>query len=181
MSGGQSIILGKDKLDARLQSMCMNAGVSENRMNLMGDNGLNTVALMAHTFTDKSDLRDTFQKAPFDLSGTDLPTKLIIGKAASVYVAALENDTVQVKTDAERVLQNLPPQIPPQSLEVLRKLFDKTFKKIPLDKAKTPSKPYFERKFLQCETAFESEPLTMVTNKHQEEAHASLPNYSFDS
>ena len=37
-----------------------------------------------------------------------------------------------------------------------------------------------ERKILQVETVFEAEPLTLVTNRHQEEAHTSVPNYSFD-
>ena len=58
---------GKDKLEARLLSLCMNAGIPDTLLNLMGDNGPTSVSLVSNTFTDKDDLRDTFKAAPFDL------------------------------------------------------------------------------------------------------------------
>ena len=132
----------------------MNAGVSETILNLMGDNDLNTVSLFYHTFSDKDDLRDTFKQVPFNLSGTDLPTKLALGKVISVWSACGENENVQLKADAERVLQHLPPQIPPLALDASKDLFDQAYPKMKLDKAKTPSKPFFEKGILQSETAF---------------------------
>ena len=60
------------------------------------------------------------------------------------------------------------------------KLSEANSQRVKLDKAKTPSKPYIERTHLHCETAFEAEPMTLVTNRHQEEAHTSVPNFSFD-
>ena len=130
-TGAASVaVLGKDKLEARFLSICMTAGLPEELMNKMGDNGLVSVALIANTFTSKEDCRDSFKDPPFDLNGTDLPTKLLLGKITSVYVAAGENSSVQVKADAERVLNNLPPQIPSQSVESLIKLFEANYKKI---------------------------------------------------
>ena len=85
MSSNQIVALvasGKDKLEPRLLSLCMNAGVPANIMDLMGDNDLNTVSLFYHTFVDKDDLRDTFKGEPFKLAGTDLATKLILGKVS---------------------------------------------------------------------------------------------------
>ena len=39
---------GKDKLEARLLSLCMNAGVSNALMDKMGDSGLNTLSPDQH-------------------------------------------------------------------------------------------------------------------------------------
>ena len=69
---------GRDKLEARLQALCHNSGVSESLMDIMGDNSLTTVNLLKNTFADKSE-RTALKDAPFDLSGSDFATKLQIG------------------------------------------------------------------------------------------------------
>ena len=83
-------VLGKDKMEPRLHSLCVTAGMSEDLMNKMGDNGFVSVSIMSNTFEDKDDLRSTFKQTPFDLSGTDLPTKFIMGKVRQASIAAGE-------------------------------------------------------------------------------------------
>ena len=102
-------MFGKEKLEARLLSLCMNAGVSDALMDKMGESGLVSVARFVNIVTSKEKLQAMFMQAPFDLSGADFLTKSELGKITSVYVAAMTTSECQVKADAERVLQNLPP------------------------------------------------------------------------
>ena len=81
----------------------------------VGTAGITSVALLKNTFTDKDDWRNTLTQAPFGLSGTDFATKLKIGKLISVYESASSSNEVQIKADAERIFQNLPPTVTSQA------------------------------------------------------------------
>ena len=104
----------------------------------MGDSGITTVCLLKNTFKDKDDRRDTLTKAPFDLSAGDFPTKLKIGKLTSVYESACSSNEVQVKADAERIFQNLPPTVTTQEILQAQKIFESKYD-LELTKAMIPS------------------------------------------
>ena len=137
---------GKEKLEARLLSLCMNAGVSDALMDKMGESGLVSVALLVNIVSSKDALQAMFKAPPFELNAGDFSTMLELGKITSVYVAATTTSEVQVKADAERVLQNLPPTINPLDVDTARKIFLKQYPKTDLSRAQEPSEPYFERK-----------------------------------
>ena len=102
---------GKDKLEPHLAALCMNAGVPEATMDILGDSGLTTLSLMKNTLVDKNDWRDALTKAPFNMTGTDFATRLESGKLVGVYEAACSSNEVEVKANAERIRQNLPPDV----------------------------------------------------------------------
>ena len=102
---------GRDKLEARLQALCHNNQVSETIMDTLGDNDLTTTSLLKNTFADKEDWRESLKQAPFNLSGTDFATKLQVGRLVGVYEACCASSEVEVKATAERIRQNLPPEI----------------------------------------------------------------------
>ena len=55
----------------------------------------------------------------------ELAAKLTLGEIVSAWAAAGENKSVQVKSDAGRVLRSLPPQVAPLVLEAAKELFEK--------------------------------------------------------
>ena len=118
------VATGKDKMEPCLISLCMNAGVDEPMMDVLGDSGVTSVSLLKNSFIDKDDFRATLKKAPFDLSADDFPTKLKIGKLTSVYESACSSNEVQIKADAERIFQNLPPTITTQEILQAQKIFE---------------------------------------------------------
>ena len=128
-----------------------------------GDSGITTVTLLKNTFKDKDDWRDALTKAPFDLSGADFATKLKIGKLSSVYESACSSNEVQIKADAERIFQNLPPTVTTQEILQAQKIFESKYD-LELTKAMIPSKGYYERMILQVETLFSEVSFTTVTN-----------------
>ena len=158
---------GKDLMEPRLMSLCMNAGIEEPMMDVMGTAGITTVTLLKNTFKDSDDWRDTLTKAPFDLSGADFATKLKIGKFISVYESACTSNEVQIKADAERIFQNLPPTVTTQEILQAQKIFES--KEFELTKVMMPSKGYYERMILQVETLFSEVSLTTVTNFSQDD------------
>ena len=160
---------GRDKLEARLQALCHNNGVTETLMDTMGDNGLTTVNLLKNTFADKNEWRTALKDAPFNLSGTDFATKLQIGKLVGVYEACVATAEVEVKANAERIRQNLPPEINVQEILNSQKIFEQAH--FELTRAMLPSKGYFERMALQVEAGFEEAPLTTVTNLTQDDVN----------
>ena len=73
-------LTGKHLLEPRLATLCMNAGVEESIMDIMGRGGLNTCALIKGIVSHSDEFRDMMKQPPFDLSGADFATKLKIGK-----------------------------------------------------------------------------------------------------
>ena len=140
----------------------MRSGVSDNDMDSLGDTGMVSIALMRNTLKDKDEFRDALQHAPFSLTATDWPTRLRIGSLVSAYEAAGAISDVQVKVDAERTHNALPPEVQLQEIINARAIFDKT--KFELTDAMVPSKGYYERMIGQVETLFEHVPLSAVTS-----------------
>ena len=137
------VLTGKDKLDPRLMALCMSNGVDPAILDVMGDNGLTTCALLKHVVEDDAELRQMLKAPPFDLSGVDFPTKRKIGAVCAVYEQCQVSIDIQVKADAERLHHNLPPEITEENYEQAIKLFETQF--YPLERVKTPSKAFFER------------------------------------
>ena len=160
---------GKDKMDPRLLALCCNQNVSDAMMDKLGDNGLTSATMLKNTFKDKDDWRDSLTKPPFDLSGTDFATKLEIGRLVGVFEACCATNEVEVKANAERIRQNLPPEINIQEILQSQKIFEAAH--FELTKAMLPSKGYFERMVLQVEVGFEEVSLTTVTNLSQDDVN----------
>ena len=51
------VLTGKDKLDPRLMALCMSNGVDPTILDVMGDNGITTCALLKHVVQDDAELR----------------------------------------------------------------------------------------------------------------------------
>ena len=96
---------GKDLLEPRLATLCMNAGVDEDIMNKMGTHGLRTCALVKGIVGSSDEFREMMREEPFNLSAKDFPTKVKIGQVTTVYENCLVTTEVASKADAERILQ----------------------------------------------------------------------------
>ena len=117
------VLTGKDKLDPRLMALCMSNGVDPTILDVMGDNGITTCALLKHVVQDDAELRQMLKAAPFDLDGVDFATKRKIGAVCAVYEQCQVSIDIQVKADAERLHHNLPPEITEENYEQAIKLF----------------------------------------------------------
>ena len=102
--------------EPRLVSLCMNAGVPEEMMDVLGNAGVTSVALLKNSIVDAQDWRDTLKQAPLNLNGTDFATRLEIGKLVSVYEACTATNDVELKANAERIRQNLLPEVQVQEI-----------------------------------------------------------------
>ena len=76
---------GKDKLYPRLMALCMSNDVDPAILDLMGDSGLVTCALLKHVAQDDAELRVMLKALPFNLSAADFATKRNIGAVSAVY------------------------------------------------------------------------------------------------
>ena len=169
---------GKDKLDPRLTALCMSNDVDPGILDLMGDNGLTTCALLKHVVEDDAELRQMLKAPPFDLSARDFPTKRKIGAVCAVYEQCQVSIDIQVKADAERLHHNLPPEITEENYEQAIKLFEHQF--YPLEKVKTPSKAFFERIVHQIVTRFSVIGYKSVTNRTQDDINMPKTNLTLD-
>ena len=142
--------VGKQKLEPRLLALIGQHGVSDKISDAMGDNGLTSCGLFKHVCTTADDVTELMKNPPFDLTGTDFATKLEIGKVRAVWEASTVNNDVEVKHNAERLRQNLPPEVSIQDLEAVVKLFKAAHGD--LERHKCPSKGFFERMILQTQT-----------------------------
>ena len=169
---------GKDLLEPRLATLCMNAGVDEDTMNKMGTAGMQTCAIIKGMATSLLDFREMLKEEPFVLDGKDIPTRIKVGKITAVYEACLVNQEVATKAEAERILANRPPEVPTEELEAAIALFE--VKKFSLAKAMKPSKGFYERLLLQVETSFKVMLFTKVTNSLDDDDHNPEPAITVD-
>ena len=86
--------------------------------------------------------------------------------------------TVEVQSQAQRALANLPPEILLEEMDQHAHVFAATPGGFPLSPITTPSKGYFDTKVLEVQSTFKAEPWTTVTNLAQEAAHRSRPAQS---
>ena len=115
----------KDKLEARLLALCMKSGVTSEDMDNLADTGAVSIALLKNTVKDKDEFRNALSGPPFNLSGTDWATRLRIGALVTTFESASAISDVQVKIDAERTLNSLPPEVHVQEIISARAIFDK--------------------------------------------------------
>lgn len=85
---------------------------------------------------------------------------------------------MEVQSQAQRALANLPPEISFEEMDQRAKVFAASVGGFDLSPIATPSKGYFEMKILGVQSTFKAEPWTTVTNLAQEEAHRSRPAQS---
>jgi hypothetical protein len=92
------------------------------------------------------------------------------GRILTVWEACRASAAVELKHQAERSLQALPPQVVQGDFEVAKAALEK-LEGYELPKHWLPSKAYFERKLSHIETFYQAEPLTTVTNISQADAN----------
>ena len=153
---------GKDKLEPRLLALVLAHGVEDVISNAMRDNGLTTCSLLKHMCPAADSVTEMLREDPFRLTGTDFATKMKIGKMRAVWEASQVTDDVEVRHNAERLRQNLPPETTLAELEAVAKLFAKTHWE--LERVKCPSNGFFERLMLQVQTMFSVIDYSRVTN-----------------
>ena len=88
--GKQNVNMGKSELmdilrsDISLDDVPQSGEVDDAMMDVLGESGMVTVALLRNTIIDKDDMRATVKLPPFDLTWTHMATKLKIGSLVSV-------------------------------------------------------------------------------------------------
>ena len=145
----------------------MTNGVDPDVLDTMSDNGLVTCALFKYVVKDDAELRAMLTAEPFNLNGANFATKRKIGAVCAVYEQCQVSIDIQVKADAERLHQNLPPEITEENYEQAINLFEQQF--YTLEKVNTPSKGFFGRVVHQIIIRFDMISYKPVTNRTQDE------------
>ena len=164
---------GIAKLDERFHSMLQNLECRPETMGRLGELGCRTLQNL-HTLGD-----DRAMIRQFLLDGLGLdPTKgfehtMEAGKIVSAWEQVGIRVQVDNKREAERLSQNLPPQLTGEDVLLLKKQFEKHHNKgREIDKSQVPSKTYLELKVGHVQTRWEAEKLSDVTSLAQAERHA---------
>ena len=131
-------------------------------MDIIGNEGLNSCALIKGSVGNSDEFRDMLKSAPFDLSAGDFATDLKIGKVVTVYEACLVTADLVNKADAEWILQNRPPEVPREELETALKVVES--RRFALTSGMKPFKGFYERMLLQVETSWKVVSCTEFTN-----------------
>ena len=159
---------GRDKLEAKLLALLMNANVKESTLDTLGDKDVNTTMLYANIASDKDSFRKFLELPEIDIKGDNLAGMTEQAKLISVWRSLQTAIEIDDKADAERKQLKLPPTISKKDIDAMRKLFENTPEGFPVEKCVCPSKPYFQRKIGEIEEGFEAEHLTMVTTDDQD-------------
>ena len=163
------------KLDSRFHAMLQSLGCHENTMARLAELTVTSVQALETLVDDRKDLR-TFLKDALGLDPAVDPKiahTIEQGRVTSAWEQCRKRVDVENTREAERVAQNLPPQLPPDDVPFLKKKFEMDFNKgKPITKAQCPSKPYLELKVGHAEIMWEAEKLTEVTSLAQAERHA---------
>ena len=159
---------GRDKLEAKLLALLMNANVKDSTLELLGDKEVNSMLLFANTGTCKDSFRRFLECDEIGIKGDTLAGMTEQAKLIGVWRALQTVTKIEDKAAAERQQLKLPPTISKKDVEVMRKLFEKSAEGFPVAKHVCPSKPYFQRKIAEMEDGFEAEHLTMVTTDDQD-------------
>ena len=137
---------GKDKLEARLLALLMNAGVKEATLNTLGEKEVYTVTLYANLASTAEKFRSILEGAELDIKGDTLAGNLEQSRLISVWKSLQTTIEVEDKHAAERLALKLPPQIHQKDIIVMKKLFEKSPEGFEVAKCLCPSKSYFQRK-----------------------------------
>ena len=163
------------KLDTRFHAMLQALGCHENTMARLGELGVDTVQALETLVDDRKGLRE-FLKDGLGLDPQKEPKikhTIEAGKVTSAWEQCRKRVEVENTREAERIAQNLPPQLGVDDVPMLKKRFEKDFNKgRVITKAQCPSKPYLELKVGHAEVLWEAEKLTEVTSLAQAERHA---------
>ena len=92
------------------------------------------------------------------------------GRVLTVWESCKTVNEVEKKFQAERSIQNLPPQVVQGDFEIAKAALEK-LEGYELPKHWLPSKAYFERKLSHVKTFFQAESLSTVTNISQADAN----------
>ena len=181
LSAGAPALTGKDRMDNHLLSLFMNAGVPVDQIDTIWDFGVTNVAMFTHLANGIKDTEGVrkFLKTVVRLDHGDVDpmtavkARLDQSRILSVYTAACTSNEIEVKHTAERQVAHQPPEVTLQELAAQRKAFEA--RRWELDDAECPSKAFYERKLGEVMTAFEAEPLTVVTSFAQEKSWKETP------
>ena len=146
-----------------------NAGVTDAVLGKFGDFGLTSLITFRHVAEDERALRALLALSPFDLDVKVPKDALEIAKVCSVYEASVQTVAVENRYRAERLHQDLPPQLNHGELDAIKKVFEAAEYK--LNPVEIPSDAYFERRIHELEARFVAEPLSRVTNSKQQDVN----------
>ena len=161
------------KLDVRLHALLSAQECHANTMARLGELGVRSIQASETLVDDRKAMRDFLRDGlALDPTVGDALTKIAntleAGKVLSAWEQAKKRVEVENKREAERVSQNLPPQLTTEVVVMLKKQFEKAFNRnIKLNDAACPSKPYLELKIGHVESNWEAERLTEVTSLAQ--------------
>ena len=166
------------KMEARFQAMLTTAQVHVNSMGRLAELGVHSIQGLETLVDDRKTLRafliDALGLDPGTGSAAEkVAATLEQGKITGAWEQTRKRIEVENRREAERIAQNLPPQLSGEDVTVLKKKFETDFNKNrPITEAQTPSKPYLELKISHLENYWEAEKLTEVTSLAQAKRHA---------
>ena len=172
LAGGTDID-GIKKLDERFHSLLQNLECKPETMARLGELGCRSLQNLHTRGGDRALIRK-FLKDGLELD----PLKgfehtMEAGKIVSAWEQVGVRVQVDNKREADRLSQNLPPQLTGEDVLLLKKQFETHYNKgREIDKSQVPSKSYLELKVGHATTMWEAEKLTEVTSLAQAERHA---------
>ena len=156
----------------------MGADVPSEFLDELGNAGVTTVSLFASLGGGETEFRQFLARPGIDIVAADLASSVLQARIVAAWKTAQTMQTVQVQSQAQRSLANLPPEISLEEMDQHSQVFAASPGGFPLSPITTPSKGYFESKVLEVQSSFKAEPWTTVTNLAQETAHRSRPAQS---
>ena len=167
-------------LEPRFLGLLQQARVPDDIITLLGAKGYDTAHIFGSVTKTDSDFFD-FCKAVLNIDPAARADDWVKrSRLTMVWEGCKVRVDVEHKHIAERAVMQLPPQVAIGELEAAKRALE-AFKGFEIAKHHCPSEPYFEKKIAHATSFFEAEPLSVVTSKAQEEAHAASPPHTFDS
>ena len=157
-------------MEPKLLSMFINAGVPTDKIEELSKAGVKSSCLFGSMSADRSEMIE-FIKAVCQYDVSARPLDMVPrGRVLTVWESCKTVNEVEKKFQAERSIQNLPPQVVQGDFEIAKAALEK-LEGYELPKHWLPSKAYFERKLSHVETFFQAESLSTVTNISQADAN----------
>ena len=158
------------KMEPKLLSLFIKASVPTDKIDELAKAGVSGCSLFGAMTSDRAEMIE-FIKA---VTGNDVAARPLEMRPRcrilTVWEACRASAEVELKHQAERSLQALPPQVVQGDFEIAKAALEK-LEGYELPKHWLPSKAYFERKLSHVETFYQAEPLTTVTNISQADAN----------
>ena len=153
------------KHDSRFLALLSMLNCNDKTIARLGELHVTSVSALTTLVDDRKGLR-AFLASGLGLREADgFEHTIEAGKVVMAWEQACKRSEVENKRDAERVAQDLPPQLTGEDLILLKQQYEKNFnKKRKLTQSQVPSKSYLELKVGHAETRWQAEKLTEVTS-----------------